>query len=241
MNELLIVVGIIFLICVINGVSRGFVKIVASLAATIAIIILVAIATPFVSDTIMAVTPIEKVMQEKCNEILGINQEAQEDEQQEEAEVKEFSREEQITMLENAELPDFVKELLLENNNSEIYKSLGVSLFSDYVGSYLARLLANAIGFLLAFLVVSIIVRTILYMLGIISDLPVIGGLNRVAGGALGLGTGLIIVWILFIVITLLYDTGLGKACFENIAENEFLTFLYNNNILMQYITKFRV
>ena len=78
-------------------------------------------------------------------------------------------------------------------------------------------------------------------MLGIISDLPVIGGLNRVAGGALGLGTGLIIVWILFIVITLLYDTGLGKACFENIAENEFLTFLYNNNILMQYITKFRV
>lgn len=241
MNELLIVVGIIFLICVINGVSRGFVKIVASLAATIAIIILVAIATPFVSDTIMTVTPIEKVMQEKCNEILGINLEVQEDEEQEEVEAKEFTREEQITMLENAELPDFVKELLLENNNSEIYKSLGVSLFSDYVGSYLARLLANAIGFLLTFLVVSIIVRTILYMLGIISDLPVIGGINRVAGGALGLGTGLIVVWILFIMITLLYDTGLGKACFENIAENEFLTFLYNNNILMQYITKFRV
>lgn len=240
MNELLIVVGIIFLICILNGVSRGFIKIVASLAATIAIIVLVAIATPFVSDTILKVTPIEEFTQEKCSEILGINQESQEDEQ-ENIEEKEFTREEQITMLENAKLPDFVKELLLENNNTEIYESLGVSKFSDYVGSYLAKLFANIIGFLLAFLIISIVVRTVLYMLGIISDLPVIGGLNRLAGGVLGLGTGLIVVWVLFIVITLMYDTEIGKMCFENIAENKLLTLLYDNNILMNYITKFRV
>ena len=57
----------------------------------------------------------------------------------------------------------------------------------------------------------------------------------------LGLGTGLIVVWVLFIVITLMYDTEIGKMCFENIAENKLLTLLYDNNILMNYITKFRV
>lgn len=240
MNELLLVVGMIFLVCIVNGIARGFVKIVASLAASIAIILVVAIATPFVSDVIMKVTPIEQFTQEKCSEMLGINQESQED-KQEEIEAKEFTREEQIAILENAKLPDFTKELLLENNNSEIYESLGVSKFGDYVGSYLAKLFANIIGFLLTFLVISIVVRTVLYMLGIISDLPVIGGLNRLAGGALGVGTGLIIVWVLFIVITLMYDTNIGKLCFENIAESELLTLLYDNNILMKYITKFRV
>lgn len=237
MNELLIIVGIIFAVCVVIGFVRGFVKIVASLAATIAIIVVVAIATPFVSDVIMKVTPIESFAQEKCSEMLQLNLSGEET--SEEAQ-EEYSKEEQITLIENSKLPEMFRELLLENNNNEIYASLGVTTFTDYVGSYLAKLLANIIGFLLTFLVATIIIRTILYMLGIISDLPVIGGVNRLAGGALGLGTGLVIVWILFIVITLMYDTNLGRRCFENIAENQFLTILYENNILLKVITKFR-
>ena len=67
-----------------------------------------------------------------------------------------------------------------------------------------------------------------------------IGGLNRIAGGILGIGTGLIVVWVLFIIITLMYDSEIGRQCFASIAENEFLTYLYENNILMYYITKFR-
>ena len=41
MNGLLILAGIILLVCVIAGLVRGFIKIVASLAATIIIIVLV--------------------------------------------------------------------------------------------------------------------------------------------------------------------------------------------------------
>ena len=49
MNGLLILVGIILLVCVIAGLVRGFIKIVASLAATIIIIVLVVFLTPYVS------------------------------------------------------------------------------------------------------------------------------------------------------------------------------------------------
>ena len=66
------------------------------------------------------------------------------------------------------------------------------------------------------------------------------GGMNRLAGGILGIGTGLVVVWILFVILTLIYDTEIGTLCFAHIAESEFLTKLYNNNILMNYITKFR-
>lgn len=236
MNVLLIIVGIIFLLCMVVGFVRGFIKIVASLASTIAIIVLVAFLTPSVSNIIQKLIPIEEFAQDKCAQILMLEQEDDE----EVTEQREISREEQIRLLENAELPEIFRQLLLENNNHEIYETLGVSTFSEYVGSYLAKLVSNIVSFLLTLLVVTIVIRTILYILGIISDLPVIGGLNRLAGGVIGLGTGLILVWVLFIVITLLYDTEIGKMCFENISENQFLTILYENNILLDYITKFK-
>jgi len=238
MNGLLIVVGLIFLVCMLVGYMRGFIKIVASLAATIATIVLVSFLSPYVSNMLLKTVPIEEMMQEKCMELLLSSQDGGEEEVI--LETIDASQEAQLAILENAKLPTVFQQLLWENNNEEIYKMLGVTTFSEYIGSYLARLVANIVSFLLAMIIVTIIVRTILYTVGFIGKLPVIGGLNRAAGGILGLGTGLIVVWVLFVIITLMYDTEIGKQCFESIVENKFLTYLYDNNILMNYITKFR-
>lgn len=229
MNELLLLVGAIFLVCIFIGVKKGFIKIVASLIATLVIIILVAFLTPFVSNIIREHTPLEDMLQEKCAEILMSE------------ETESASREAQIVLIEQSELPPMFKELLLENNNNEVYESLGVATFVDYVGTYFAKIIADIIAFLLTFLVVSIIVRTVLYILGAIGELPVIGGINRLAGGVVGIGTGLVVVWILFIVITLLYDTAISKLFLQNIEESQILQILYDNNILMNYLTKFRI
>lgn len=235
MNKLLIAVGVIFLLCMITGYTRGFIKSVASLAATIGTIALVVFLSPYTSNAILKFTPIEEMVQEKCEEILMLGDSATE-----EASLSEPTREEQIMLLENADMPKILRELLLENNNSEIYKALGVSTFREYLGSYLAKCAANVLGFLLTLLIVTVVVRMILYVFGIISDLPVIGGVNRLAGGVLGVGKALVFVWVLFILMTLIYDTQLGKVYFEYIEDSEFLTFLYENNILMNYVTRFR-
>lgn len=263
MNGLLVVVGIIFLICVIVGLVRGFIKIIASLAATIAIIVLVTFLTPYVSKAILKITPLESAVQKKCAEMLTpnledidlsgieINGKQIESSDLEAAgisaedigkllEETEIPREKQISLIEGAQIPELFRQLLLENNNSEIYNALGVSTFGEYIGSYLAKLIADFCAFLLTLLVVTIVVRSVVYAFGIISDLPVIGGLNRIAGGILGLGTGLVIVWVLLIVVTLLYTTEIGKICFENIGDSQLLTFLYEHNILLNTITKFR-
>ncbi len=39
-----------------------------------------------------------------------------------------------------------MKEVLLENNNSEIYRMLGVERFFDYLGSYLATMVIGRLG-----------------------------------------------------------------------------------------------
>lgn len=236
MNMTLIIVGILFVVFAVVGYWKGFIKIVASLAATILTIVLVTVMTPFVSDFLLKTLPLEQTMQEKCDEILldalgeGMS-----------IDTIDGSREQQITAIENAKIPDFFRQLLLANNKAEIYASLGVNTFTDYIGSYFAKLIANILAFLLLAVVVTIVVQILLGVLGVIGKLPVVGGINRLAGGVLGLAIALILVWVFFLLITLLYNTGFGRQCFADISENAFLKYLYDNNILMNYLTKFRV
>lgn len=235
MNTLLVVVGIIFLISVIVGAARGFVKIVASLVSTIIILVVVMIASPMVGAAIRDVTPIGQWIRDECMEIFVQDTEAEEENVLEQV----LSREQQISLIENAELPDFLQDLLLENNNDEIYTALGVTTFVEYVAAYITKLVTDLLAFLLTFLVVSIIVKSVLYILGVIGELPVLGSFNRLGGGLLGLGIGLIIVWVLFVVITAIYDTSIGARCFEDIRNSEILTILYNSNFILNNIVKF--
>lgn len=239
MNELLVVVGAIFLVCMIVGYVRGFIKIVASLAATLAIIVLVSFLTPYVSGAILKYTPVQKMVEDKCMEIF-LQEKPLDGQADVDMSEVELSRDTQIALIEQAKLPKVFQQLLIENNNREIYEALGVTTFVEYISVYLAKMMSNIVGFLVTMLLVTIIVRTILYVLGVIGDLPVIGGMNRLTGAVLGLGTGLVIVWVMFVAITMLYDTQIGKFCFEKIGESSILTSLYDSNLLMDYIMKFR-
>ena len=53
----------------------------------------------------------------------------------------------QRSIIEEMELPEQLKDALLENNNSEVYEALGVSSFTHYVSRYLANSLINIISF----------------------------------------------------------------------------------------------
>lgn len=240
MNIMLIAVALIFLLCLLDGVKRGFVKIVASLAATIITIVVVIVLTPYVSSILGEVLPIESMIETTCMEVLFPESSENKNQLLEKLPTLELSRESQISLIENSELPEIFQKLILENNNTEIYKSLGVKTFGEYLVKYFAKLIVNVISFLLTFLAITIVLRTIIYMLGIISDLPVIGGLNRLAGGALGMAKGIVIVWVIFTIVTLMYDSSFGAMCLQNIEENELLKVLYDNNILMNYMVKFR-
>ena len=234
MNKLLLVVGAIFLICIIVGYKRGFLKILASFLSTIAIIVLVTILTPYVSEGIRRVTPIEEEMQEKCIDML-VPDKAGDDKVIEDG----LSDVKQRKLIEESKLPKMFQDMLLENNNDVVYEVLGVSTFGEYVGTYFAKLITDIIAFLVTLLIVTILVRTVLCMVGVIGKLPVIGGMNRVAGGIIGIGTGLIIVWVLFLVITVFYDNAISQACLADIADSEILQVLYDSNVLTKYVTKF--
>ena len=152
--------------------------------------------------------------------------------------IGEIPKDVQIREIEEAPLPSFLKDQLLANNNSTIYDELGVQDFPHYVAAYMARLVLHLISFLVTFLLAIIIVKALMFAVNIIGELPVLGLVNRIAGGALGLVLAIVIVWIGFLIMTLAYSTAAGAACFEMVEQSKTLQFLYNTNpLLLRLIT----
>ena len=146
----------------------------------------------------------------------------------------------QIAAIQNADIPDIFKSLLTTNNNSEIYKQLGAETFAQYVGSYLAKMIINIIAFLSTFLLVSIVFRAVVFALDIVAELPGLGMINHLLGGVVGMIGALIIVWTLYVAITLLFTTAVGRDMFRMIQESGFLKLLYEYNPVMKIATMFR-
>ena len=273
MNWVIIATGLIFLICVVVGLYRGAVKIAVSLAATIVTFILVFFLTPYVSQGIMAVTPLDEMIESQAEQsIMGMASSVLQGDEGEggsgltvenvrrvlesagitEAQLNaagitvedivngnvtsdelaqygissslldglqgsseaesiledvEIPRDTQIAAIEGADIPGVFKALLLNNNNSETYDELGVDNFIQYISAYATRLIINILSFILTFVVITVVMRAVIFALDIVANLPVLGFFNRLGGALLGAAGGLIIVWILFMLITMLYTT----------------------------------
>lgn len=135
--------------------------------------------------------------------------------------------------IEEADMPQIFKNLLQKNNNSDTYAELGVKTFAEYVGKYLSNLIIYLVSYIVTFLVVTLILRAIIFSLDIVADLPVLGFVNRLAGGVIGLLCAAIVVWIVFIIITLLYTTEAGKALYDTIQAEPYLKALYDFNPIL--------
>lgn len=270
-NWLLIIVGVIFLVCIVVGAVRGFFKIAVSLLSTILTIVIVIFLSPYVAEALQKYTPVDEMIEEKIMEafmpeitaedLAGLDLSGTPLEGMGEDEIRELSdldwdvlgitpedileklgeipKEIQIREIEEAPLPSFLKDELMENNNAAIYDELGVSSFPEYVAAYLSRMAVRLLSFLVTFLLAIIIVKALMVAVHILGELPVIGFFNRLGGALLGVAIALILVWIGFLVITVLYSTEAGTACFDMIEKSQILTFLYEKNLILNRLLSF--
>ena len=271
-NWLLLIVGIVFLICMIAGFVKGFLGIGLSLLSTILTLVLVSFLSPYVSDALMKHTPAQEVLEKKIVEAFMPEISADDllqtdlsgtplenltvDQIQSLGEsgwkklgisaqdilnvIGDLPKDTQIREIENAAMPQFLKNMLLENNNTAIYEELNVTTFPEYVAAYISRMVLNVVSFLVTFLLAIILVRALMYAVNIIGELPVLGTVNHLAGGVLGLGLGLIIIWLAFLGLTLIYTTEIGVTCYAMIEQSAILTFLYEHNPLLIWLLGFR-
>ena len=72
----------------------------------------------------------------------------------------------------------------------------------------------------------------IIVWLNLISRLPILYGLNKIAGAVLGLAEALIFIWVGALVLTLFSGSEIGKSMITQINGSIWLTWLYDHNML---------
>lgn len=100
-------------------------------------------------------------------------------------------------------------------------------------------MILKVVAFLVTFILVWILVRALMAAVDLIGELPILGFFNHLGGAVVGAAAALVIVWLLFLIITLLYNNAIGQSCFEMIEKSSILTFLYDNNILITKLLSF--
>lgn len=143
---------------------------------------------------------------------------------------------EQTEVIESLPLPQVLKDLLLDYNNDEGYESLGVSTFQDYLISFTATVILNVISFIAAVILVQVLLRVVIGALDILSHIPVIGGINRLAGLLLGLLQALFLLWLFFLILSMATTTETGLMLMSMVQKSSFLSYLYESNLFMQIV-----
>jgi len=233
------------------GLKKGMVRIILSLVAMIATILITMALTPIASNFIKENTnwytniktatyqgmqrnnTVDDAFQEisKTQDITKIT-----DMNQSSASLQNISSQ----VIDKLKVPESLKNEIQSKINIEKYVGQGITSVKDMVANALAEQIAsiifNIIIFAGIFIIVYIIMQVIIRMADIISRLPVLNQINKTGGLILGLAKGLIVVWVFFIAITIFCDTEFAHILFAYVNDNSFLAFLYNNNLILKLI-----
>lgn len=228
MNWLVIAVAAVLVVFALKGRKVGFIKTIFSIFSIIIAIVVSSALSPYVSKALRTNEKFYNYINERVEDVINLKVEDKD----------KTTVSEQADAISKLSLPESIKKNLLENkNNSEVYKALHVETFKEYVNGYITTIAINAIAFIITYVIVTILLFAVCIALNIISKLPIINGLNKTAGLLVGLFEGLLVIWMLCIVLTAFSSTQTAQKLFELIKESQFLSCLYNNNLLIQFIT----
>ena len=226
MNLLSIVICMIFFVLVWIGYIRGFLKSVFIVGSGILALILTFLLSPMVSATLTKETKLDTVIQKKIEETLKLN-----------TKKDVTTKVKQTEAIEQLHLPELLQNGLIENNYEEIYEALHIEHFYEYVAAYFTLMIMNAISFLLTYVIVRIILIFLGQTLEFITELPIVHTFDKVGGVALGFIEALLLTWIFFVIVTMFIQTEFGKIMIKEVNQSVILSYLYNNNLLLESIT----
>lgn len=223
MNILTILVLAVFALCVFSGYQKGFLRTAFSLVSWIVVLVLCNFATPIVTDLLIQNTEIEEVVATTVQENM-MNFAVQMEENG------------GLSDLE-AVLPAQLKELLLGDSGSlaELMLSSSLKDFTPLVDG-----IVSALGFVITVILLRIAMVIVEFALGIVGKLPLIGPMDKLLGIACGGVKGIIWCWVILAVVSVLALTGTNTELAGYIAQSELLTWLQNNNLLLNAIASIK-
>lgn len=228
MNWFSIIILAIPVAYIFGGVQKGMIRTAFSFLSVILTLVLSFALNPQITEFVQEKTPIYEMIQENCQASIARDTETKLSEETNSGEQNQFIQE--------LPLPDSVKEILIENNNIQGYEHFLAETFSEYISHSIATIAVSILGMILTFLLISIVLHIVGGLLDGIFSLPVLNLFNRVGGAALGMIQGIFVVWIVFLVLSLFWDTAWAQRAVAMVQENSMTNYLYENNLLAQLL-----
>lgn len=216
---LIILLLAIFVIPILLGYKKGLIQMLYSLGSILISIVLCFLLHPFVQSFLMNGTHLYEHVYHRLDKVL------------EQKKVGEAPNPEK-------EMPKLIQKLLDKHNKPEQYKKYGITNTREYMVEILTRMLIKVISFLVTFLIVFVILKVLLYLLNAVALLPVVHFFNHLGGALVGAVEGLLLVWLFFLILTVLGSTPFASGILDTIGKNPVLSSLYNTNLFAVYLLK---
>ena len=133
-----------------------------------------------------------------------------------------LTHEQQEQILELSRLPEIIRKKVVITTEGSLMQ------FSESLSSAVADVIMRMICCILTFVAALVLIRVLYIVFDLIGKLPVLGGFNRILGALLGIWEGLILLWFVCVVISLLAPTEFGTALSDAITSDPFLSRLYH-------------
>lgn len=240
MNWLLIIVILVLAGNIVWGFSRGFLRVIYSMLAWIAILVFVTWATPYVANVLTEKTNIdnriESNLDEKLHELVIGDTNGQKEDREPDAQNPGQGKKNYRDL--QMKLPDAVTNKLFDTNKiaDQILEGSGAY---DAVAGRATDLVMRVISFVLVLLIAVISFHLLSVVLKVVEKLPLIGGINRLLGLFAGLVKGILIIWLAFAIIAMAGTTDIGIALISYIYESPLLIWVYENNFVLTLLMTF--
>lgn len=240
MNWLLIIVILVLAGNIVWGFSRGFLRVIYSMLAWIAILVFVTWATPYVANVLTEKTNIdnriESNLDEKLHELVIGDTNGQKEDREPDAQNPGQGKKNYRDL--QMKLPDAVTNKLFDTNKIADQILEGSDAY-DVVAGRATDLVMRVISFVLVLLITVISFHLLSVVLKVVEKLPLIGGINRLLGLFAGLVKGILIIWLAFAIIAMAGTTDIGIALISYIYESPLLIWAYENNFVLTLLMTF--
>jgi|GEM_PF-6812132 len=135
-------------------------------------------------------------------------------------------------------IPDILDEKIQDSPETKAYIDRGIDDYNDYLAGRITDMFIRITAFVLIFICIKLISFLIVEIAGLATMIPVINMSNKFLGGLVGLVYGVLIVWCVFIIITMFGGTEIGSEILRAITEDRILNSIYSSNVLMEYLIK---
>ncbi len=226
-NWLTIVVIAILLLELLIGWNKGLVRMVFSFAISIITLVIIWIGSPYVEEYVKENTHVYEKIEENVTAFVQTNLQQN---------VSEITKTQEESIIGELPLPTFIQNILIKNNAADQFVTTQTNGLAASISRSLTDIVFRILIYTAMFVVISLILRIGLLILDIVTKLPGIHLANAVGGAAFGFVNALIFIWILCMIVTVMASTQFGMNTLAMIKESPFLSFIYNNNLLLQFI-----